>query len=325
MSQPSAQAQTSTPECPTSTSTSTDPGPTPIPDMNATSSCDQAPVGGAGGASGASGSSPDTVTGTLVGGTTIFFGTTTPSLIGPRGASSLAVPGQELYCTPDGNGGYECPYATSTSSTSTSGASGTAGGGASGASSHSGSPDRFARASHYLDCDNDPCERTESTGASEVWVNLSLREPRLRYDHQSWENYHYYNRVHVGHPGKPMNCPDGTPTYEFISVGFAKGQFVRNTFDNEIIIEAFYHAPASPDGLTPAQTLCQEIRTGIKAVDSTALTFKVHWSSDYGMGGHWLNGAWHVDVWRGRWDNLGDTSHFMGSIADRRVWSGNLG
>ena len=125
MSQPAAQAQTTDPGCPASTSTSTEPGPTPIPDLNATSSCDQAPVGGA---SGASGSTPDTVTGTLVDGTTIFFGTTTPSRIGPRGASSLAVPGQELYCTPDGNGGYECPYATSTSSTSTSGASGTAGG-----------------------------------------------------------------------------------------------------------------------------------------------------------------------------------------------------
>ena len=174
MSQPAARAQTTDSGCPTSTSTSTDPGPTPIPDTNATSSCDQAPAGGI---SGASGSTPDTVTGTLVDGMTIFFGTTTPSRIGLQGEGSLAVPGQELYCLPDGNGGHDCPFATSTSSTSTSG-------GVSGASSHTGS-DRFARASHYLSCDNDPCERTESTGASEVWVNLSLREPRLRYDYQS--------------------------------------------------------------------------------------------------------------------------------------------
>ena len=156
---------------------------------------------------------------------------------GPATSSSLSLPSLPgnpnnpvcapwlgIYNTP-GCGGLSTSTATSTLDTSASSTTTPPRGQAAPPSGP-----KFAWAIHYMDCPD--CPKNATSGVTNIIVNLSARQPALAYRSgtpRSWDDYHYYNRLQLLHPGRTITCPDGTPTGEFISVGYAKGKFVSNT------------------------------------------------------------------------------------------------
>ena len=91
----------------------------------------------------------------------------------------------------------------------------------------------YAFVIHYMDCSasGGRCYKT-ATGINDLWANLTGRPPALRGAFRSWENYHYFNRIHLNHFGYSVTCPNGFVYPEFISVGFATGKFVDGTYND---------------------------------------------------------------------------------------------
>ena len=269
LSAPSADVQAQTTSCSDLEGTAT-PGPTPSPDDDSDDYCTNASSttyhARAPGAGGASNTQPNI----------------------PTGESSLPFVARHGYGYPDGSGGmiypYRTPVPTQANATSTA-------------------IRRFSHAIHYLECD-DPCPNNTSTGVSAFEANLSTRPAVLTTGAMHWQNYHYFNRMHVLHPGKSITCPDGRVYNPFLSVGYAQGKFKRaNLYNGEIIVEAYYRAPAT--ATSRAKVVCEEIATGIFPDDPSALTFRMYWTTDVDDDlNTWLNGAWKIDVWLGYWRNL---------------------
>jgi hypothetical protein len=151
----------------------------------------------------------------------------------------------------------------------------------------------FAFSGQYLECLPKPCSRS-STGVQHIYANLSTREPTLKRQlggilPRSWDDYHYYNRVHFTYPGSVITCPSGYKTEETISVGIAKGRIIDEIYDNEVIVEKYYRHPVRG-------VICEASGTGIFPDDPSALLFRIDWVEDDDIDS-WLGGAWEIYVW----------------------------
>lgn len=140
---------------------------------------------------------------------------------------------------------------------------------------------------------------TAASGIKKIIVNLSTRRPTLASNKvgNSWNDYHYFNKIHLAHPGKKITCPNGHITGEFIAVGFAKGVFVNGTYNNEIIIEQYYRHPT-------LGVVCEDKGTGLFPNDPSALLFDLYWDDDVDDIISWHGGAWQIRVWLGYWKDL---------------------
>ena len=228
--------------------------------------------------------------------------------LGPEGWPSIPSVGMSSICFAQADGTLDCPWAessTSTQDSATSTSSGSSGAtstrsGTGGASGAAGNNPKLSHATHFVTCEPS-CTRLVTEGVSEFMVNLSTREPRLARP-GSWKYYHYFNRMHFAHPARIVTCDNGSRFPEFIGVGIAKGRFAdRTDFDNEVIVEAYYYETTA----TGTKAVCQNFHTRITPVDSSALTFRAYWDANATSTQSYGSGAWKIDIWQGRWNNLG--------------------
>ena len=183
------------------------------------------------------------------------------------------------------------------------------------ATDSSNSHGSFAHAIQELKCSSsgDSCPETFK-GITEIRGNASGRAPRLS-DDKSWNDYHYFNRLHVKNPRSRIICPVSSRINytgpEFLTVGIATGLFGDTVYGNHIIVKKYYK-----DVKNYGRTKCEITKHRIHN-DHTAILFKIHQNSN----------VWKFDAWFGEWKTL-DSAHTTWRVAPsaaygQEIWARN--
>ena len=157
----------------------------------------------------------------------------------------------------------------------------------------------FSLARNILKCNttgNDcPANLANVTGVRHIGGPVSFKEP-TRSSGTSWDDYHFFNGLHVVRAGtdsdgdlETITCPttasddnhsdtDLTILYtgpEMLALGIAHGRFGDAIYRNEIIIQAFYRDPGELDDNDNAKVRCKIFPTGALISDHTAITMGI--------------------------------------------------
>ncbi len=123
---------------------------------------------------------------------------------------------------------------------------------------------------------------SSSNGVTSVAFVNSSKIPSKPFN-RSWNDYHFYNRTHLGDDSQSFNCPGGYQTIPNLSIGTAYGRIGSYTISGSsmsVVWEEF----------TPG--LCQTWLSNQNAPSNAGLAFDVYKLS----GNNWVG-----RVWRGYW------------------------
>ena len=173
----------------------------------------------------------------------------------------------------------------------------------------------FSHASHILKCNTAgvdcPEDIDDVTGLRALAASVSYKESTLA-SGKSWDDYHYVNSLRVVSATtdadgdlEEITCPNSTSADnhsdtdininytgpEMLAIGIATGAFGSTTYENEIIIQAYYKDPNQSD-----KVRCKVFPTGATITDHTAIYMGI--SSD-GTAANWRMFAVH-HAFRGR-------------------------
>jgi hypothetical protein len=158
-----------------------------------------------------------------------------------------------------------------------------------------------------MDCPAGGC--TQSTdGLTDIWGAITTQVPSLDAG-ESWNNYHFYNRIHVAHPWYSSPC-SGFP-FETISTGIAYGTVNGIQFDNQAILERVTSGVA-----------CNNITSWLANTESPpgALMFRLRWDSSISK--------WRSEIWRGwGWETVDSApaswTQSPRNSAGQEIWAAN--
>jgi hypothetical protein len=126
----------------------------------------------------------------------------------------------------------------------------------------------------------------------------------------SWNDYHFYNRVHFSHPAYAVpSCAGAQPST--FSVGYAYGWVWNAVYYQKLISEQYgYDVNGNP--------VCNAYDTTITVLPPGALTVRIYRSS---------TGWWNIDAWTGQWTRVNTFSTPWNVAAEieagQELWSRN--
>lgn len=146
-----------------------------------------------------------------------------------------------------------------------------------------------------------------TAGFNQIYGSITTQIPTLD-PGESWNNYHFYNRMHVAHPFYPSPCA-GFP-FETISTGIGYGPIYTGTFWNHAVMERVVR---KPDGTI----VCDILSTAQTFDPPGALMFRLYWDGS----------NWKAVIWLGFWQTIGSVptrwSQSPRNSVGQEIWAAN--